>query len=77
MQLPDRISIDPVILSGKPAIRGTRIAVALVLELLAAGVSEQELLTDYYPHLTHEDILACLDYAAQVVSEAKELPLSA
>lgn len=51
---------------GKPCIRGFRIRVADILELLAAGASEREILADY-PFLVREDIQACLDYAAREV----------
>ncbi|HEV7646277.1 MAG TPA: DUF433 domain-containing protein [Pyrinomonadaceae bacterium] len=59
----DRITSNPNILGGKPIIRGTRISVEFVLELLASGISEEEILSDY-PHLTQEDIRACLQFAA-------------
>jgi uncharacterized protein (DUF433 family) len=62
MAMPDRIIVDPEILAGKPVVRGTRLAVEFILELLAAGQTEQEILDDY-PGLTREDILACLAYA--------------
>lgn len=55
----ERIVVDPQILAGKPAIRGTRLAVEFILELLAAGESESDILANY-PGLTREDILACL-----------------
>lgn len=58
-----RIVVDPKILAGKPVIRGSRLAVEFILELLAAGQSESEILSDY-PGLTREDILACLSYAS-------------
>jgi uncharacterized protein (DUF433 family) len=61
MEWLDRIELNPEVLAGKPVIRGTRISVELVLEMLAAGASEQDLLRNY-PHLTHDDILACLAY---------------
>jgi uncharacterized protein (DUF433 family) len=51
--------MDPEVLAGKPVIRGTRLAVEFILELLAAGQSESELLSSY-PGLTREDILACV-----------------
>ena len=62
MQLPERIVFDPEILAGKPVIRATRIAAEFVLELLAAGQSEDQIFENY-PWLTKEDILACLAYA--------------
>ena len=59
MPLSERIVVDPKILAGKPVIRGTRLAVEFILELLAAGQSENDILTNY-PGLTRDDILACL-----------------
>ncbi|MBW2430388.1 MAG: DUF433 domain-containing protein [Deltaproteobacteria bacterium] len=59
----ERITANPQILGGKPIIRGTRISVEFILELLASDVSEEEILVDY-PHLTKDDIRACLEYAA-------------
>ena len=63
MQLAERIVADPEILGGKPVIRGTRLAVEFILELLAAGQSESDILASY-PGLMREDILACLSYAS-------------
>lgn len=58
------ITANANILGGKPIIRGTRLSVEFVLDLLASGVSEAEILEDY-PHLTTDDIHACLKYAAR------------
>jgi uncharacterized protein (DUF433 family) len=66
--LLNRISIDPAICGGKPCIRGTRIWVSLILDLLATGMSEAELHAEY-PALTHENILAAIAYAAEVARE--------
>lgn len=63
MSWPERIVIDPEILAGKPVIRGTRLAVEFMLDLLAAGQSEADILANY-PGLSREDILACLAYAS-------------
>lgn len=60
----ERITVNPKILGGKPIIRGTRISVEFILNLLASNVSVMEILEDY-PHLTPEDIQACLSYAAR------------
>lgn len=62
--LLDRITINPEVRSGKPIIRGTRITVSDILEYLASGMSEAEIIADF-PDLTHEDILATLSFAAQ------------
>ena len=64
MSTRQRITVNPKILGGKPIIKGTRITVEFILELLASDVSEEEILKDY-PHLTVEDIHACLRYAAR------------
>ena len=71
---PDRIVADPEILVGKPVIRGTRLAVELILELLVAGQSEEESL-DSYPGLAREDILACLAYATRLTCEFGAYPI--
>ena len=63
MSLLERITTNPGVRSGKPIIRGTRVTVYDVLEYLAGGMTHQEVLDDF-PHLTEEDILACLSYAA-------------
>jgi uncharacterized protein (DUF433 family) len=76
MPLSERIVADPEVLAGKPVIRGTRIAVELILELLAAGESESQILANY-PGLAHEDILACLAYASYLAHEYRAYPLSA
>jgi uncharacterized protein (DUF433 family) len=64
MSLLDRIVINPDIRFGKPCVRGTRISVGDVLSYLAAGTSQDELLKQF-PHLTPEDIRACLAFAAE------------
>jgi len=64
----DRISIDPQVCFGKPCIKGTRIWVSLVLDFLANGESEDDILAAY-PQLTREDIRAALAYGAEVARE--------
>ena len=66
--LLDRISIDPEICGGKPCIKGTRIWVTLVLDFLADGMTEAEILAEY-PQLTHEDVLAAIAYGAEMSRE--------
>jgi uncharacterized protein (DUF433 family) len=66
-RLLERISIDPKVCFGRPCIRGTRIWVTLIVDNLATGVTEEELFEEY-PHLGHEDILAALEYAAEMGS---------
>ena len=68
--------MDPEVLAGKPVIRAARLSVEFILELLAAGQSESELLSSY-PGLTREDILACFAYASYLAHEYKGYPIPA
>jgi uncharacterized protein (DUF433 family) len=60
----DRITVDPKILAGKPVIKGTRIPVYLIIELLGSGLSERDVLKQY-PTLKEEDVKAALLYASK------------
>jgi uncharacterized protein (DUF433 family) len=71
--LLERVSIDPAICGGKPCIKGTRIWVSLILDLLAGGMAESELRAEY-PQLTHEDVLAAIAYGAEA-SRERMIPL--
>ena len=62
----ERVEVNPKILGGKPVIKGTRIPVYLILELLSAGYSFKRIVKAY-PSLTEEDVKAAVDYAAQIV----------
>ncbi len=64
----ERIIIDPKIMGGKPVIKGTRIPVYFILELIANGWTIDDILKEY-PHLTREDVLAAVRYAARVLRE--------
>ena len=66
MDWRDRIDADPNVLVGKPVVKGTRIAVELVLDLLAAGYTAEQI-RQQYDHCALEDIQACLAYAREVV----------
>jgi uncharacterized protein (DUF433 family) len=70
MSWEDRISVDPHVLVGKPVIKGTRIAVEFLVELLAEGWTRDEVLKNY-PQLTAEDVQAALHYAAEVMKEER------
>ncbi len=63
-----RISIKSDVCFGKPCIKGTRIWVSLILDLLASGSTVEEILQEY-PHLTREDIQACIAYGAEAARE--------
>ena len=67
MELADRITVDKGTRFGRPVIRGTRVAVDLVLGRLAGGATYEELCREY--EITREDILAALDYAARTIAE--------
>jgi uncharacterized protein (DUF433 family) len=69
-----RITLNKDVLAGKPVIKGTRIPVYLILELLASGMNQEEVLNEY-PSLTSEDIRACLAYASKIVREEEIIPL--
>lgn len=70
MNWRDRISIDPKVLVGKPAVKGTRISVEFVIDLLARGWTPEQILKEY-DHLTPEDIQACLAYASEVLKSER------
>lgn len=73
--LLSRISIDPNICFGKPCIRGHRIWVSLILDLLAGGATIEEVLEEY-PGLERDDILACIAYGAEMTRDSYlEIPL--
>ena len=76
MPWSERIVVDPEVLAGKPVIRGTRLAVEFILELLAVGQLESDLLANY-PGLTRDDILAYLSYASYLAHEYKAYPIPA
>ena len=70
MDWQDRISADPTVLVGKPVIKGTRISVEFLMELLANGWTHEQILKEY-PHLTAEDIHAASHYAAEVLKQER------
>ena len=70
-----RIEIDPNKLGGKPVIKGTRIPVYLILEMLASGMDVKEILKEY-PELTEEDIREAIRYASQVLSKEEVYEIS-
>ena len=70
----ERITVDPKVLAGKPIIKGTRIAVEFILELLANGWTNEKILKNY-PQLKKEDVIAVLKYATEILTEEKIYPL--
>ena len=74
-QLLERITLNPRIMVGKPVVRGTRLTVEYILNLLAHGATEAEILQEY-AGLTREDIQACLLFAAQSLESTLFMPLT-
>ena len=75
MNWNDRIVLNPDILLGKPVIKGSRLAVEFIIELLAQDWSEEDILRNY-PGLAHQDIIACLEYASALLRAERVFPLS-
>jgi len=74
-QLLERITLNPKVMVGKPVIRGTRLTVEYILNLLAHGATEAEILREY-EGLTREDIQACLLFASKSLDSTLFMPLS-
>ncbi len=74
MNWQERVVIDPDILVGKPVVRGTRLAVEFVIDLIAQGWPEDEILRNY-PGLAHEDVQACLAYASAILRAERVYPM--
>lgn len=72
--LRERITLNPKVMAGKPVIKGTRLTVELILNLLAHGATTNEVLEEY-DGLTNEDIRACLLFAGESLSHADFMPL--
>lgn len=73
-ELIKRIVIDPKIMIGKPIVKGTRLTVEHILDLLAEGMSTNEILQDY-THLKQEDIFACIAFAKEALQNSTFIPL--
>ncbi|MGC8855114.1 MAG: DUF433 domain-containing protein [Halothiobacillaceae bacterium] len=74
-QLLARIVLNPKVMAGKPVIKGTRLTVEYVLNLLAHGATVSEILEEY-PGLTREDIQACLLFATKALADTSFMPLA-
>ena len=75
-QLLERVILDPKVMAGKPVIRGTRLTVDFILNLLAHGATEKEILEEY-KGLAEEDIRACFLFATKALKDTDFMPLSA
>ncbi len=76
MDWREHIELNPAVLAGKPVVKGTRLAVEFVMEMMAAGVPESEMLANY-PRLTPPAIRACIAYATEALKAERVFPLSA
>ncbi|MBM3564156.1 MAG: DUF433 domain-containing protein [Alphaproteobacteria bacterium] len=70
------IALDPAVLAGKPVVRGTRLSVEFIIGLMADGWSEADILRNH-PNLTHEDLVACLAFARDLLKSEKIYPSAA
>lgn len=78
LNLADYITADPEVCHGKPCFKGTRIMIHLVLELLEAGVTREEIISEkYYPQLTKKHIEAALHYAGELLKTRSYVPQGA
>jgi uncharacterized protein (DUF433 family) len=75
MAWQEHISVDPKVLVGKPVVKGTRLSVDLIIDLLGKGWTQEQIL-DSYPNLTTQDIRACLAYASEVLQAERVYPLT-
>ncbi len=75
MNWQERIVVEPKILVGKPIIKGTRLAVEFIIDLLAQGWSTEDIIENY--QITAEDIRACLSYASEALKTEKVYPIPA
>jgi uncharacterized protein (DUF433 family) len=75
MDWRDRIVVDPAVAVGKPVLRGTRLSVGFVLDLLANGWTAEQL-TQNYPGVSDDDVRACLAYAKDAVEQERVYPLA-
>ncbi len=75
MRWEDHITIDPKVLTGKPVLKGTRLAVEFIVNLLAQGWSEAQIVENY-PGIGQDDIRACLQYAGEVLKSERVFPVT-
>ena len=77
MKIAQHIVVDPEVCLGKPIVEGTRIPVYLILDLLAGGLTAEQIISEWYPQLTREDILACIRYANSLLQNEEIHPVEA
>lgn len=74
-KLLERIAMNPAVMTGKPVIKGTRLTVEFILNLLAHGATAREIM-DEYKGLTHDDIQACILFASKALENTAFMPLT-
>jgi uncharacterized protein (DUF433 family) len=74
MEWRKRIVADPKVMVGKPVIKGSRITVEFIIDLLANSWSHEQIL-DNYPGIVEDDIISCLEYAHEMIKDIKEYPI--
>ncbi|MCR4342435.1 MAG: DUF433 domain-containing protein [Patescibacteria group bacterium] len=72
--MDNRIEVNPDICHGQPCIKGTRIMVYIIIELLESGLTPDDVIRDYYPNITKEDIKNCLHYAVSLIKDQEYIP---
>ncbi len=70
----NRIEVNPHICHEQPCIKGTRVMVYLIIELLEAGLTPADIIRDHYAYITLEDVRACLHYAADLIKNQEAVP---
>lgn len=70
----DRIEVNPDVCHSQPCIKETRIMVYIIIELIESGLTPDDIIRDYYPHITKEDIKQCLHYAATLIKDQEYIP---
>lgn len=72
--MQDRIEVNPDICHGQPCIKGTRIMVYTIIELIESGLTPGDITKDYYPDIKKDDIKQCLHYAASLIKNQEYIP---
>ncbi len=72
--MDNKIEVNTNVCHGQPCIKGTRIMVYIIIELLESGLTPDDIIRDYYPQITKEDIKQCLHYAASLIKDQEYIP---
>ncbi len=72
--MDNKIEVNPNVCHGQPCIKGTRIMVYIIIELLESSLTPDDIIRDYYPQITKEDIKQCLHYAVSLIKDQVYIP---